>query len=73
MACKKCNMKVEAGFARRITTIAKSLQVGRICMRPSWIAPWAFDFVYVATFNMEAEGIDGSRCSHWLHTYPVEI
>ena len=36
------SMKVEAGFARRITTIAKNLQVGRISTRPSWIAPWTF-------------------------------
>ena len=35
MACKRCNMKVEAGFARRITATAKNLQVGRLCMRPS--------------------------------------
>ena len=73
MACKKCNMKVEAGFARRITAIAKSLQVVRICMRPSWIAPRHFEFVYVANFNTKTEGIDGSCCSHWLHTYPVKI
>ena len=66
-------MKVEAGFARRITAIAKSLQVERICMRPSWIAPRHFDLIYVANFNVKTEGIDGSRCSHWTYIRRKDI
>ena len=31
--------------------IAKSLQVGRICMRPSWIAPWEFCFCLFRKFQ----------------------
>ena len=52
--------------------IAKSLQVGRICMRPSWIAPWECCFCLCCKFNTETEGIDGSRCSYMVTYIPCK-
>ena len=49
--------------------IAKSLQVGRICMRPSWIAPWFFfAFVYVANSTRKQKASMAAAALTWLHT-----
>ena len=67
-------MKVEANLLDGSLpyNIAKSLQMEEYACDLRGLRRGNFAFVYVANFNTETEGIDGSRCSDMVTYIPCK-